>query len=319
MNMETVLVTGGTGFLAARVIAAAQEAGYTVRTTVRKTPVEGVESVVADLTSDEGWDEAVAGCDYVLHVASPFPAAQPADENEVIIPARDGTLRVLRAARDAGVRRTVVTSSFAAIGYGHPQTGRPFTEDDWSREDGDIAAYPKSKLIAERAAWAFDRGAMELAVVNPTGIFGPVLGPHYASSIGILAGLLNGSMPAIPNMWFGLVDVRDAADLHLRAMTSPKAAGERFIGASGDAVSMAWIARVLRERLGAATPTEVIPDDVVRARAATDPRMAELARNVGVIRHLSNAKARSVLGWNPRPTEDVVADTGRSLIEGGYV
>ncbi|WP_459801020.1 NAD-dependent epimerase/dehydratase family protein [Herbidospora sp. RD11066] len=313
--METVLVTGGTGFLATRVIAAAQAAGYNVRTTVRKDPVEGVPSVIADLTSDDGWDEAVEGCDYVLHVASPLPAAQPQDEDDVIIPARDGTLRVLRAARDANVRRTVVTSSFAAIGYGHPQTDRPFTEDDWSQIDGDIGAYPKSKLVAERAAWAFDRGAMELTVVNPTGIFGPVLGPRYASSITILAGLLNGSMPAIPNLWFGMLDVRDAADLHLLAMTSPKAAGERFIGASGDAVSMAFIAQVLRERLGATTPTRLLPDEVVRA----DPRMAEPAKNVGKIRHLSNAKARSVLGWNPRPTEDVIADTGRSLIEGGYV
>ncbi|TKK90530.1 NAD-dependent epimerase/dehydratase family protein [Herbidospora galbida] len=317
--METVLITGGTGFLATRVIAAAQEAGYDVRTTVRHTPVDGVPSVVADLTSDEGWDEAVAGCDYVLHVASPLPAAQPVHEDEVIIPARDGTLRVLRAARDAGVRRTVVTSSFAAIGYGHPETDRPFTEDDWTRPDADIAAYPKSKVIAEQAAWAFDRGAMELAVVNPTGIFGPVVGPRYASSIRILAGLLDGSMRAIPNMWFGMVDVRDAADLHLRAMTSLKAAGERFIGASGDAVSMAYIAQVLRERLGATTPTDLLPDEVVRELAETDDRMAELARNVGRIRHLSNAKARSVLGWNPRPTEDVIADTGRSLIEGGYL
>ncbi|GAA1020058.1 dihydroflavonol-4-reductase [Acrocarpospora pleiomorpha] len=318
--METVLVTGGTGFLATRVITRALEAGHDVRTTVRdasRAPRD-VPSTVADLTSDDGWDEAVKGCDYVLHVASPLPATSPKDENEVIVPAVEGTVRVLRAARDAGVRRVVVTSSFAAIGYGHPQTDRPFTEEDWSEIDADVAPYVKSKALAERAAWAFDRGEMELTVVNPVGIFGPVLGPDYASSINVVAGLMNGSMPAIPRVSFGMIDVRDAADLHLRAMTAKEAAGERFLGSSGDAVSMEHIATVLRERLGYDTPTEVVPDEVVKKAARTDASMAELARSVGLVRHLSNAKAVRVLGWTPRPTDDVIVETGRSLREGGY-
>lgn len=209
--------------------------------------------MAADLTADAGWAVSTRGIDYVLHVASPFPSTQPEDDDELIVPARDGALRVLSAARDAGVKRVVMTSSFAAIGYGHTTEG-PFDETVWTDTNAPIRAYIKSKTIAERAAWEFmDRegGLLELTVINPTGIFGPALGPDYSGSLGLINALLTRQMPFLPDVSFGVVDVRDAADLHLRAMTSPDAAGERFI-ASGGVASLADMAGSLRADLGAA-------------------------------------------------------------------
>ena len=177
----------------------------------------------ADLERDEGWLQAVAGCDYVIHVASPMPAAAPKTEDELIRPARDGVLRVLQASRDAGVRRVVLTSSCGAIYYGHPPQTEAFDETSWTNVDGDMSGYVRSKAIAERAAWAFmsaNGGSLELSVVNPAGIFGPMLGPDFSSSIDLVTRLLKG-MPGCPRLYFGVVDVRDVADLHLRAMTHP--------------------------------------------------------------------------------------------------
>ncbi|WP_245312694.1 SDR family oxidoreductase, partial [Bradyrhizobium macuxiense] len=268
--MSTVLVTGGSGFIGVHTILQLLAAGHEVRTTVRNldrskdvlamlraggaSSPDKVGFVAADLLRDDGWREAAAGCDYVFHVASPLVSYEPKDENELIVPAREGTLRVLRAARDAGVKRVVVTSSFAAIGYGHPLRSTPFDETVWTNLDSnDVQAYPKSKTLAERAAWDFiarEGGGLELAVVNPTAVFGPALGPDFSESIGIIKALLDGAMPAVPRIHFGLVDVRDVADLHLRAMTSPKAKGERFLAVSGETMSVLQIARVLRAKLG---------------------------------------------------------------------
>ena len=207
-----------------------------------------------DLTQDAGWRDAVDGCDYVLHVASPLVTYVPDDENELIIPAREGTLRVLRAARDAAVKRVVITSSMGAIAYGHPPQSAPFDETNWTNLDGlDVQPYVKSKTLAERAAWDFvasEGGGLELSVINPAGVFGPVLGPDFSGSIDIIKALLDGRMPAVPRIYFGLVDVRDVADLHLRAMTSPAAKGERFIAVAGETMSILEIAKVLRRELG---------------------------------------------------------------------
>ncbi len=209
----------------------------------------------ADLERDAGWADAVAGCDYVLHVASPFPANVPKHEDELIVPAREGALRVLRAARDAGVKRAVLTSSFAAIGYGHEPQQAPFDETSWTNPDGKgVSAYAKSKTLAERAAWDFiarEGGNLELAVVNPVGVFGPVLGPDYATSILLLQRMLDGAMPGAPKLQFGVVDVRDVADLHLRAMLHPAARGERFLAVAGEFISVLDIAKVLKRRMGA--------------------------------------------------------------------
>ena len=201
-------------------------------------PGDRLSFVAADLTNDAGWPEAVAGCDYVLHVASPLPERVPKDENELIVPAREGTLRVLRASRDAGVKRVVLTSSFAAIGYGHKQRNEPFTERDWTDPNcDDVLPYTKSKTLAEHAAWNFmaaEGGNLELSVINPVGVFGPVLGPDYSASILIVQRMMDGAMPGAPRLYFGIVDVRDVADLHIRAMTHPAAKGERFLAVAGD-------------------------------------------------------------------------------------
>src|SRR5579863_3076805 len=268
--MSTVLVTGGSGFVASHCILQLLAAGHEVRTSVRNPrreadvrvllkaggaePGDQLSFFVADLESDAGWPEAVAGCEYVLHVASPFPQTVPEDENEIIRPARDGALRVLRASRDAGVERVVLTSSFAAIGYGHPPRSEPFNETDWTDPTGDdVLPYVKSKTLAEQAAWDFFikiGGGLELSVVNPVGIFGPVLGPDYASSIVAVQRMMDGALPGLPQLWFGAVDVRDVADLHIRAMTHPKANGERFLAVAGDFLSMVDIANILKSRMG---------------------------------------------------------------------
>ncbi|HTD13981.1 MAG TPA: aldehyde reductase, partial [Chthoniobacterales bacterium] len=237
--MARVLVTGGTGFVGARCLIQLLAAGHEARTTVRDLArASDVRAMLrqggagevderltlfrADLNADAGWPEAVAGCDYVLHVASPFPSTVPKNENELIAPARDGALRVLRASRDAGVKRVVLTSSFAAIGYGAKGRTTAFTEEDWTDLSyPSLQPYQKSKTIAEREAWDFiarEGGGLELTVVNPVGVLGPVLGPDYSTSILLVKRLLDGAMPGCPDFWFGVVDVRDVADLHLRAM-----------------------------------------------------------------------------------------------------
>lgn len=340
--MSTVLVTGGSGFVGIHVILQLLAAGHQVRTTVRRpdrqadvqamlleggaTTPDNVSFHTADLTADDGWGEAVAGCDYVLHVASPLSTSVPKDENEMIIPARDGTLRVLRAARDAGVRRVVITSSLGAVGYGHPPRDKPFDETDWTNLAGaDLQPYIKSKTLAERAAWDFlarEGGGLELSVVNPAAIFGPVLGPDFSGSIEIVKSLLDGAMPAVPRIYFGVVDVRDVADLHLRVMTAPAANGERFIAVSGATMSIRDVAGVLRRDLGPAAhrvPRLQAPDWLVRLAAIRIPLLRAVVPMLGKVRHSTSAKAQSVLGWRPRSNDDAILATAESLIRLGLV
>jgi nucleoside-diphosphate-sugar epimerase len=340
--MSTVLVTGGSGFIGSHAILQLLAAGHTVRTTVRSLKREpevramlkrgGAEPdgrlsfFAADLMEDQGWREAAAGCHYVLHIASPFPPSVPKTQDELIVPARDGALRVLRAARDAGVTRVVLTSSFAAVGYGHAPRAVPFTEADWTNPDrGDVAAYPKSKTFAERAAWDFissEGGSLELSVVNPVGVLGPVLGPDYSTSILMVQRFMDGAVPGCPRLSFGLVDVRDVADLHIRAMTNPAAKGERFLAVGSDDVPMVDIARVLKARMGAAArrvPTRQIPDWLVRLAALRDPAVRQILPELGKRKKVSNEKARRLLGWSPRSYEESVVDTAESLVELGLL
>jgi len=278
----------------------------------------------ADLERDEGWREAIDGCDFVVHVASPMPAAAPDHEDELIRPARDGVLRVLRAARDGSVRRVVLTSSCGAIYYGHPPQTAPFDETSWTNLDGEMSAYVRSKAIAERAAWEFiaaEGGALELSAVNPTGIFGPVLGRDASSSIDLVTRLMKG-MPGCPRLYFGVVDVRDVADLHVRAMTHPAAKGERFIASSGDLMSMLAIARVLKARLGDAAskvPTRELPSWLVRFVARFNRTLRPLVPLLDSTRRATGAKAERVLGWRPRPPEDAIVATAQSLIRFGML
>ncbi|WP_183482589.1 SDR family oxidoreductase [Martelella radicis] len=335
--MSKVLVTGGTGFLGAHILVQLLNEGHDARATIRNMDKkdkllkmlqaggarsEALQLFEADLEDDNGWADAMADCDYVLHVASPFPAGSPDDEGALIRPARDGTIRVLQAARAAGVKRVVMTSSFAAIGYGHPSRREAFTETDWSNLDApDVSAYIKSKILAERAAWKFtelEGKAAELSVINPTGIFGPVLGPDYASSISLIDAMLEGRMPFAPRIFFGVVDVRDVAALHLLAMNAPEAAGRRFIAASGEPVSMIAVAQILRSYLGpeaAKAPRRQLPDWVFKAMARFSPSLRELTPQLGKFRRASNTKAREMLGWSPRSAEETILATARSLLE----
>ncbi|KAI2792691.1 hypothetical protein POX_b02732 [Penicillium oxalicum] len=313
-NNDRVLVTGGSGFIAMWCIIQCLHAGYQVRATVRS--LKRVESIVqalrsagapnpdtvifkeADLLQDDGWKEAVEDCTYVLHVA------------------------------DASVKRVVVTSSFAAIGQGHrgrdPQ--KPFTEEDWTDLDGPgVGAYEKSKTIAERAAWDFiekEGGSLELSVVNPVSVMGPILGPEISTSIQVASRLLSGAIPGCPNIEFGVVDVRDVADLHLLAMTHPRAKGERFLCMSPPAMSIRDIALTLRDRMGSQArkvPTRTIPNFVLRSLAFFDSGIALVVPYLDEARPGSIEKAKTLLGWNPRSNADAVVASAESLIRHGVV
>jgi nucleoside-diphosphate-sugar epimerase len=338
--MSKILVTGGSGFIAAHTILQLLQQGHEVRATVRNLSREPevramlkqgglspdladsnrLTFAAADLTSDAGWPEAAAGCEFVHHIASPFPAYVPEDENEIVRPAVEGAVRVLRAARDAGARRVVLTSSFAAIGYGHEEQNATYTEEDWTDPNSpDVQPYPKSKTLAERAAWDFvasEGNGLELAVVNPVAVFGPVLGADTSTSIMIVRALMNRDLPGIPRLQFGVVDARDVADMHLRAMTHPAAAGQRFLAVSGDFLTFQQIAFILKQNLGARAakvPTMQLPDWLMRLVSLTDRRVKGLLPELGKLKNASSAKAQRILGWQPRSREEAILATAESL------
>lgn len=340
--MSVVLVTGGSGFVGSHCILQLLSSGHRVRTTVRnlqrEPDVRGMlkqagsdaqdrlSFVAADLQNDAGWSEAAAGCDYVLHVASPFPPSVPKHEDELIVPAREGTLRVLRAARDAGVKRVVMTSSFAAIGYGHEQRTTPFDETDWTNlDDADVSAYAKSKTLAERAAWDFiatEGNGLELCVINPVLVLGPIRTSDMSPSILLVQRLMNGSLPACPRLHFGIVDVRDVADLHLRAMTHPAAKGERFLANADNVLSMHDVAMVLRNRMGTdarKVPTRQLPNWLMRVVALFDPAARLILPELGKKKSATNEKARRLLQWSPRTSEDAIVATAQSLLDLGLL
>jgi nucleoside-diphosphate-sugar epimerase len=340
--MSKVLVTGGSGFIGSHCLLQLLAAGHQVRTTVRSLkreadvramlkvggaePGDRLTVVAADLEKVAGWPAAVAGCDHVLHVASPFPPSLPQHEDELIVPAREGTLRVLRAARDAGVKRVVLTSSFAAIGYGQPPQQAPFNEANWTNPNADdVQPYVKSKTLAERAAWDFiahEGGDLQLSVVNPVGVFGPVLGPDYSTSILLVQRLMDGALPGVPKIYFGVVDVRDVAGLHIRAMTDPAAKGERFLAVAGDFMSMLDIAQVLKSGLGAAAkkvPTRQLPNWLVRLASLRDPAVKQILPELGKMKNGTNEKAKRVLGWTPRSNQEAIIATAESLLRLGLL
>lgn len=338
---EIVLVTGGSGYLGGWCVATLLERGYGVRTTIRDLAREGhvrgqVEAagvdpgdrlavLEADLRSDAGWAEAVAGCRCVLHTASPFPPAQPRDPDELIVPARDGALRVIRAALDAGVERIALTSSVAAVrGGGPPVEGSTYTDRDWTDgDDRSLTPYTRSKTIAEQAAWKLveDAGARErLAVINPGAIIGPALSADVSYSLQLVERLLNG-MPAVPRLGFSFVDVRDVADLHVRAIEQPAAGGGRYI-ATDRFMWTVEVGRVLKDRLGdraRKVPTRVAPNLMVRAMGLFDPGIRTIVGELGQHPEYSSARAREELDWTTRPLEDSIAETAESLIEHGVV
>jgi nucleoside-diphosphate-sugar epimerase len=310
MNNQTVLVTGGTGFVGIHTILQLLQLGYIVKTTLRSlskkdsivnalkdgglTDLQNLSFIEADLTADAGWDEAAKGCDYVLHVASPFPLVQPEDENELIIPARDGSLRVLKAAQKAGVKRVVLTSSFAAIGYSIDPKDHIFTEEDWTDENGPLQPYIKSKTVAEKAAWNFLKnhgGDLELTVVNPVGIFGPIIGDIVPASFdGVIKALIGGTVTESPAFTFGVVDVRDVADIHIKAMLHPEANGQRFLATSEGVASFYDIAQLIKKER---------PEKAAKI-AELKPTAKEFYIN------MSNKKAREILDWHPKSKEEAI-------------
>ena len=334
---DTVLVSGGSGYIAGFLIRQLVAEGWTVHTTVRNLDRESavrkllavddsrLRFFAADLNADAGWAEAMTGCGYVAHVASPLPAGIPKDANELIVPARDGALRALRAARAAGVRRFVMTSSVAAISYGRGRGVHHFTEADWTDPGkAGISPYIQSKTIAERAArdWVAKEGAgLEFCTINPSVVLGPVWSRDYSASVVIVRKLLDGSMSATPDIGFGVVDVRDTADLHVRALKAPGLAGERFI-ASGRFMKLREIADVLRKEMGAQAhkvTTRHVPDWLVRVLALVNPLARAVVGELGSVRNQDASHAKAVLGWSTRPVEQSIVDTARCLIELGIV
>jgi nucleoside-diphosphate-sugar epimerase len=327
---RTVLVTGGSGSVARWCIARLRQEGYTVRATLRSPVKEAavraavapaadapdrLEFAVADLTDDRGWDAATAGCDYVLHVASPL--GSDGSTGGLVGPAREGTLRVLRAAAGAGVQRVVLTSS---TGASTPADATGIADETvWTDPASPgINTYRRSKTLAERAAWDFMKdhpGPMTLTAILPAAVFGPVLGTEIPGSVQVIRRLLDGRLPGIPRLGFSVVDVRDVADLHIRAMTSPQAAGERFI-ASGEFLWMADIAKILRSHLGergARVPRRRLPSPALRALARVVPPLRTLTPLPDRDLHFSSAKAQRVLGFAPRPAADTILDCAASL------
>lgn len=336
--MAKVLVTGATGFIAGHVIHQLVEAGHEVTGTARSASKANalnktlsayagkdirVAIRAADLASDAGWTEACQGMDYVQHIASPIPTNLPKDHDELITPARDGAIRVLTAAKKAGVKRVVMTSSMAAVAYGWGDA-RPklLTEEHWSNSGNlaDNTAYTRSKTIAERAAWEYVNGegkGLELTTINPAAVLGPVMSGDFSASVEILTQLLSGKLPGTPRVGFGIVDVRDVASAHVLAMTNPAAAGERFLVCD----KFMWfseVANTLRGQVPAAyekkLPKGELPGWVLKLMANINPAVKQVIPELNRERNVSNEKAKRVLGWQPRTAEEAIISGAKSLI-----
>ncbi len=349
---ETVLVTGGSGYIGGWCVASLLQRGYVVRTTVRDLAKEAavraslskitdpgnrLSFYAANLTSDDGWDAAVEGCDYVLHVASPLGVADPKDPNDLIVPAREGAKRAVGAAIKAGVKRVVLTSSVAATykGATHRGTmaeGKADPTGDWTSDETvwtdpsapKVSVYAQSKTLAERAAWELIHASSTgttLATVNPALVLGPVTSGDFSESVQVVERLLSGRVPGIPRLGFNVVDVRDVADLHIRAMTDEHAAGERFI-AAGQYAWMGDLADLLRAKMGAGAakvPTRKVPNFVIRLAGLFDKDLGSVSSSLGVKHDYSSDKAQRMLGWKPRPLEETIVDCANSLIANGLV
>lgn len=335
-NKETVLVTGGSGFIATYCMLTLLKNGYKVKASLRSLKKVGlvkemlkrggaqniadVSFVEAELSHEESWENAVKGCQYVIHTASPTPNTDAQTADDFVKPAVDGVLFVLKAAKKAGVKRFVLTSAFGAVGMGTRKT-TPYTEEDWTELNDTVAPYQRSKTISEKAAWEFIKNegeGMELSVVNPTGVLGPVLSDDFSHSIQTIKQMLNGEMRSCPKLIFGYVDVRDVADLHFKAMTMPQANGQRFIAVAGASLSFLDTAHILRNNLGEKAfkvPTKEIPDWLIKLLSLFNPKLKMITPLLGSVKHASNEQAKSLLGWQPRSNEAAILATANSLID----
>ncbi|WP_217603309.1 aldehyde reductase [Chitinophaga sp. GbtcB8] len=339
-NGKRVLVTGGSGFIASYCIIALLNKGYKVKASLRSlnripdvkqmlstggiSNFDNLSFVEADLSQENRWKEAAQGCTYVIHPASPTPNFNAKHEDEFILPAVNGVLFVLRAAKAAGVQRVVLTSAFGAVGMGTNKK-TPYTEEDWSDLSQDVPAYQKSKTLSEKAAWDYVNGegkGLELAVVNPVGVLGPVLGADYSHSIQMICQMLRGRLKGLPRIRFGYVDVRDVADLHVKAMVDPAAGGERFLAVAGEAISMLDIANILHSAFGdkaIKVPRKEIPSWLMRLTALFNPKVKLVVPLLGMVKEASHKKATLLLNWHPRSNREAVTATAESLIRLGLL
>ncbi|RJT21083.1 aldehyde reductase [Chakrabartia godavariana] len=332
-----VFVSGGSGYIAGFLIRQLIEEGWMVHTSIRNLAREAdvrgwlnvdngkLKFFAADLMSDDGWAEAMAGCTHVAHVASPIPSNAPKHEDELIVPAREGALRALRFAKEAGIKRFVMTSSVTAIAYGHGGAKHHFTEADWTNVDSpDAYPYVKSKTIAERAArdWVAASGSdMEFVTVNPSLVLGPLMAPDFSTSLEAVKKLMDGSLPGLPHFGFSVVDVRDVADLHVRCLTAPNMAGERFI-AAGPFLWMREVAAILKQGLGPQgrkVPTRKLPNFLVKLSALFDPVIKQVVGELDNVRDASAQRAKDILGWQTRDPAESILDTARDMIRLGVV
>lgn len=336
ISSKPILVTGASGFVAIHTIIQLLEQGYKVRGTLRTLSREAevretiskyvqandrLEIISGDLEQDSGWNEAMSGVEYVLHVASPFPLFEPKHEDELIIPAVQGTLRILRAAYQGKIKRVVQVSSVAAISSGHNGENKIFTEGDWSKLDK-IGAYPKSKTLAERAAWEFIEGSentnkMELVAINPPLILGPIPNKTFRTSVELIRTYMLGQVPGVGRLKMGLVDVRDVASAIILGMTTPEAANNRFL-CSGGTLWIKEIAEILHKeysKRGYKIPTIQFPSFLIRFIALFDKKIALVTDSLDWDYELSNEKARRILKWNPRTSEEAILSMAESLIE----
>ncbi len=340
-SSKPILVTGASGFVAIHTIIQLLEQGYRVRATMRSLSGEAevretiskygqandrLEIISGDLEQDSGWEEAMKDIDYVLHIASPFPLFEPEHEDELIIPAVQGTLRVLRAAHKANIKRVVQVSSNAAISSGHNGENKIFTEDDWSNLENNIGAYAKSKTLAERAAWDFINGTenknkMELVTINPPLVLGPVPNKNFRTSVELIRTYMLGQVPGVGRIKMGLVDVRDVASAIILAMTTPEAAGHRFL-CSGGVLWLKEIAEILHKeysKRGYKIPTIQFPSFLIRFIALFDKKISLVTKSLDWDYELSSEKAKRILKWNPRANKDAILSMAESLIEHKFI
>lgn len=339
-SSNLVLVTGASGFIGLNTVLGLLQQGFIVRATVRNdaagqkvvnslrglADVEKLGFAIADLTKDEGWHDAARDCIYVIHTASPYPAVNPKDENELIIPAREGTLRVLRAAQDEGVKRVVLLSTIGAVFDGHEGKNKNFNESDWSDIVHPRLIYHKSKAIAERAAWDYinspeNKAGLEMVSINPTNVFGPVLDGHNFTSAEWFRTLMCAEVPGVPRSQIDLVDVRDLVDVLIMALSQPEAAGHRFI-LNAASIQLKEFANILHKNFsdrGYRVPTRVLPDFLMRLIALFQPKVGSIVKTIGWEYAISTEKAQAVFGWQPRSYEQTIIDMGESLIQHGVV
>ncbi|MDG2300366.1 MAG: NAD-dependent epimerase/dehydratase family protein [Acidimicrobiales bacterium] len=324
---DQVLVTGVTGYIGQHCGAELLRQGYEVLGTIRSlekaevvregiakvAPIEKLAFVEADLTKDEGWREAMADCKYILHVASPFIIVDPDDENEIISPAVDGTLRVLSAAKAAGIERTVVTSSLIAIIAGK-QSGHYGTES-WSDPEAEIGTYAKSKVLAEKAAWSYaEENSLDLVVINPGGVMGPTLtGKVEGESLTMVSDIINGKYPLVPDISVGFIDVRDVAKLHVSALTAKDAVGKRFIASSDEPLHFTEITGILKNAGFKKASTRMAPKFLLKIMSIFDDQVKGLLPLVGQRQTVNNRETYEILGWDPTSMDQSLVETAESI------